>query len=168
MKHRRLVSPINTKKHYLPRNSANLANGTSTSDVIVDGVLAPATANLFDVREGSVIKAVWIELWLRGNGATGTTTQFQLVLERVPSGLTSITFTELANQQVYDNKKNILFSSQAILGDLETSPEKILQGWIMIPKGKQRFGLGDRLVLSVGTTGQALQICGMFTYKEYQ
>jgi len=43
-----------------------------------------------------------------------------------------------------------------------------MRGWYKIPKTKQRFGLGDRLVLQIASQGtDALDFCGFATYKEY-
>ncbi len=163
---RRAVAPINTIKHYVQSTNASIASGALKSIVFVDAVSA-TRANTFDVLEGAVIKAIFIEYWLRNNSATGTSAQFNMVIERVPSGLTSITAAQLINLQAYDNKKNILYATQGVAGDIETSSFPIFKSWLLIPKGKQRFGLGDRIVMSFTPTGAACNECGFATYKEY-
>ncbi len=161
-------TPIHSIKHMVQKTNASLASGALLSVVLIDAVAIGATrSNTFDVEEGSVIKAIYCELWLKSNASAGTSTQQNVFIERLSSNLATMNFTESQNVQSYDNKKNILFSSQGVLGDLTTSAMPVLRQWIAIPKGKQRFGLADRLVLEISAVGAALQICGLFIYKEY-
>ncbi len=164
---RKMLATINSIKHYVQNENAATASGAARSIVLVDAAIAPANTNTFDVKEGAVIKAVFLELWLRSNAAAGTSMKFQLVIEKVPSGLTSVTFTQSNNLQTYDNKKNILHYSQGVLGDIATTSLPIFKSWLLIPKGKQRFGLGDRLVATLSATSASLNNCGFATYKEY-
>jgi len=78
-----------------------------------------------------------------------------------------MTFAEAINPMIYPNKKNIFFASQGVIGDLTTQAIPVHRGWVKIPKGKQRFGLGDRFAMTVAATGAEIEFCGMSTYKEY-
>ncbi len=164
-----MVAPINSVKHYVARPNASVASGSAIANVIVDGALAPATTNTFDVKQGAVVKAVHLEYWLWGGGATGEDTQFVFVVEKAPSGRASIGAAEMLNMQAYENKKNIFYQSQGVIGAGVDGSQAIpvIRDWLLVPKGKQRFGLGDRLVVSMTTVGTAMQICGQATYKEY-
>ncbi len=163
-----MLAPINSVKHYVQRSNAPFASGAINNNVIVDAVTGVA-ANTFDVKEGAVVKAIFFQYWLLNDGATGTDTQVTFVVEKVPSGQTAITAAQLSNLQAYDNKKNILYTWQGVFGaGVDGSPAvQIANGWQMIPKGKQRMGLGDRVVASFVSTGQSCRICGFTTYKEY-
>jgi len=167
MKHRGLKATINSLKHYVPFTNTATADAGIRSLVIADSQIAPAATNTFDVREGSVIKAFFLELWLRGNGAAGTSSTFIFIVEKVPSNQASVTAAQMLTLQAYTNKKNILFSSQGVLGDIATSSIPIIRNWILVPKGKQRMGLGDRIVASVAPIGATLNNCGISTYKEF-
>ncbi len=167
MRHRRMLAPINSVKHYIPAENSTIASGVRRSLVLVDAVVAPASSNTFDVKEGSIVKAIFIENWIKSNASAGTDTKFQLALEKVPAGQTALNFTQMSNLQSYDNKKNILFFSQGVVGDLTTQAIPVVRTWFKIPKGKQRFGLGDRLVLSVASNAAEINNCGFSTYKEY-
>lgn len=129
-----------------------------------------AHAAVKDVTEGSIIKAVHIDFWVLNEAASGLTTQFTAILEKVVSGEPGAIVSELLNLQGYDNKKNILHSFQGNLAPFldgqGTMP--FMQGWFKIPKGKQRMGNGDKIILSMTPVGQAVRICGLSTYKEYQ
>ncbi len=169
-RHRRMLAPINTNKHFIARTNLSVASGAIANVVIADAVVAPAATNTFDVVEGAVIKAVHIELWISQSGLTNTSAQCTIIVEKVPSNQAPVTFAQIANLQSYPNKKNILFTYQGVSaaqldGSNAVSP---IRDWLLIPKGKQRFGFGDRLIISIAAIGQPFQTCGMFLYKEYR
>ncbi len=164
-----MVAPINSVKHYVHQTNTQISSGAASSLAVVDAVVAPATASAASVREGAVVKAVYIERWLWGSGSTGVDCQFALIVYKAPVGTDVITAAELLNLGAWENKKNILYSTQGVLGSGIDGSQAVpvIRGWVLIPKGKQRFGLGDRLVVSMEPVGSAMQICGISTFKEY-
>ncbi len=168
---KRMLAPIVSVKHYVHRTNVTVTSGTIENVVLADAVtVASAGGNAFDVTEGSVVKAVHLDYWVLNIGASNTNTQWTAILEKVPSNQTAATAAQLANLGAYTNKKNILHSFQGNIAAAVDGNGGIpfLQGWFKIPKGKQRMGLGDRLVVSAVSTGVSIRICGLCTYKEYQ
>ncbi len=138
---------------------------------MVDAVsVASAGSNTRDVEEGALVKAIFCEMWLSNNGAAGVTGQFTLIVEKKPAGATAITVAQMANLSAYPNKKNILYTTQGIIGTSASGPTvPVIRNFILIPKGKQRMGLGDQMILTISNiSGETLQRCGFFTYKEYK
>ncbi len=168
-RHRRMVAPIQTIKHYVHLANTVVSSGAIISIVIVDSVVAPATGNAFDVKEGSIVKAVHVEYWLANNGASSQTGQFNFIIEKVPANQASVTAAQILNLGAYTNKKNILFTSQGIQGSAidGQSALPVVRDWMLIPKGKQRMGLSDRIVVSFAPVGIDFQVCGVTIYKEY-
>lgn len=166
----RVLAPINTVKHFVARTNTLSATGTVVNLTVADAVAAPASASTLQVLEGAVLKAVHLELWFLQDGNSGTNTQITLIVEKIPAGATPPTLTNLANLQAYLNKKNILFTFQGNLGASIDGVQQIpiLRDWVLIPKGKQRMGLGDKIVISFISIGQSIATCGMFIYKEYR
>ncbi len=170
-RHRRMLAPISSIKHYVHRTNTALASGAVQNHVLVDAVsVAAAGGNAQDVTEGSVVKAVHLGHWVLTDGLTDTNTAFTAIVEKVVANQTAATAAQLANLGSYPNKKNIFYSFQ---GNLQAAvdgvaPLQFVGGWLLIPKGKQRFGAGDSLVLSMTPAGQQVAICGLTTYKEYQ
>ncbi len=166
----RMLAPIISIKHYVAFTNATVSSGSVANTDLVTAIpntAAPAATD--EVTEGSIVKSVFIELWLNGLGASGATTQFTVILVKLPGGQNAPTVTDMLNLMAYDNKKNILFTSQGNLagvGDGQSIP--VMREWYKIPKGKQRFGLGDTLRLAVLPTGLDLKRCGISTYKEYK
>ena len=167
MRRRQVLAPITTIKHYVQFSNTTITTGSAVGLVIADSVQAPATATTADVKEGSIIKAVHCEMWVKSKASEGGDTQFSMIIEKVPANQASVTFAQMATLSAYNNKKNILYSTQGVIGDLSTQSIPIIRDWILIPKGKQRFGLSDRLVMTIGVIGVNMQRCGIFTYKEW-
>ncbi len=165
---RRMLAPLITIKHYVNIENAQVTSGSVRQIELVQSVGQTAVANASDVVEGSIVKTVYIELWVKSFAPAGTDTKFQLVVEKVPAGATPITFTQMNNLMTYPNKKNVFYVSQGVLGDLSTQSIPIVRQWFMIPKGKQRFGLDDEFIVSVSATAEILQTCGLAIFKEWK
>ncbi len=170
MRHR-MVAPINSIKHYVHRTNLVRTSGQVLEEVLADAVTVSSEgSNSLDVTEGSLVKAIHMDYWVLNDGASGTITQFVAILEKIVSNQIGPTAAQLANLGAYPNKKNILYSFQGNLGAAIDGQASLpfIRGWFKIPRGKQRMGLGDRLVLSVLSTGESIAVCGLCTYKEYQ
>ncbi len=169
-RHRRMLAPINTVKHYVGQPRAILALGTALTLEIADVVAAPVNTNREKVSEGSLIKSVHYEYWIVGDGVGGETTQFVMTIEKSPSGTINPTFADMLNLGGYDNKKNILYTTQGIINTSQggSNAVPIIRDWLLIPKGKQRFGIKDRLLITFASVETPLQLCGISTYKEWQ
>ncbi len=168
MRHRGMVAPITSIKHYVHQTNLTIASGAINNHNVVNAVIAPATTLAGDVVQGAIVKAIYIERWIVGDQAAAASGTFLLAIDKVPAGATAMTFAQSANLGGYPNKKNILYTTQGIVSDIRdgSNPVPIIRGWIKIPKGKQRMGLGDRIVVNFSAIN-AIRICGVSTYKEY-
>ncbi len=166
----RMVAPINSIKHYVQQTLLGITGNTVQTLSISDSVVAPAAANTFDVVQGAVIKAIYVEMWVIGTGTPTDSHSFSVTVEKLPADLTSMTFAQSTTFAAYPNKKNILYTTQGALSSRASGPAiPIIRNWIKIPRGKQRQGLGDRLVINLSNiTAIQYQICGVFVYKEYR
>ncbi len=163
-----MLAPIVSIKHYNNIENAVVADAARRTMVAVVAVGQNLVTATNHVVEGSIVKACYFEMWFKGNAVAGTEDKFQLVIEKVIADQDSITFTQMNNLMAYPNKKNVLFTSQGVTGDLTTASIPIVRNWVKIPKGKERFGLGDSLVISVSTTGATANVCGLNVFKEYK
>jgi len=171
MARRRVMqAPINSIKHLVGQTQTTIVAGAISNRVIASAVVAPASALSTDVIQGAIIKAVYIEMWVQGNGAIGVSGAFNFTLEKIPANGPAMTFANSLNLTAYLNKKNILYTTQGLIASASVAQGvSVLRQWFAIPKGKQRMGLGDRLILNLSPIGGSdIQICGIYIYKEYR
>jgi len=170
MARRRMQGTINSIKHIvqLPLTTVDLSTMSNVS--VVDAVVAPAASTTFQVTEGSLVKAIYFEIWMVNIGAVGTTGSFNITVEKRPANAPAMTIAQAVVQQAYPNKKNILYTTQGIIGSTSAgSALPMLKHWIAIPKGKQRMGLGDEVIINLANLASVdYQVCGVFIYKEYR
>ncbi len=161
-----MVRPmVHSTKHYVQPGLRTIVAGAAEAHVIAEGVaIADVTTNA-EVAEGTSIKAIYVEHWIRA-GSTSPGSYICAIYKNPPTG-TTFTVAQMAALFDAENKKNILFTSQALTNDQDSSAISIVRGWIKIPKGKQRMGLGDRWIMSTSAVGVDAIVCGLEIYKEY-
>ena len=161
-----MVRPmVHSTKHYTQQSIGTSVPGTETHTVIAEGVTVGNKNLVSEVEEGTSIKAVYCELWIRS--AATAAASFTFLICKRPNGVNNPSTAEMAALGTWDNKKNIFFTSQGLTNDVDSSAMSLYRGWIKIPKGKQRMGLGDNLSWSLSAIGQSINFCGFQTYKEY-
>ncbi len=161
-----MVRPmVHSTKHYVQQSIGTVVVGTNENEFFATSVTVANKDQVHEVEEGSTIKAVYIELWIRS--AATSAASFTFCVCKLPSGVGSPSEAELAALGTWDNKKNVLFTSQGLINDVDSTALNLFRGWIKIPKGKQRMGLGDNLSWHLRTVGQSLNFCGFVLYKEY-
>ena len=153
---------INTEKHYVQHSQFAVAAGAITNLVIASAKAIPTAAN--HVREGAVISAVYIEMWLVSDDASFSTSI--VTLEKLPGVGATMTAAEAALLNDYQNKKNIFYTQMGLTPGNAQYPLATIRGWFKVPKGKQRMGLDDALVLNILGQSDGLAGCGFMTYKE--
>ncbi len=152
---------INTEKHYVHVPVTAIGSGArvTLNLVTVSNSLALAT----DVRVGAVVKAVFLEMWVDSATASKTVNSS---FQKQPSGAFAPTIAELGNMGTYINKKNVFQFHQG-LAPSNGNIMPLFREWVLIPKGKQRMGLGDAISISIGATGATMNVCGFSTFKEH-
>ncbi len=161
-----MKAPIHSQKHYVQYPIDQIATGTLQSISIVNAVES-TTANLAtEVAEGSIVKAIYFELWLQNSSNLG---EAIVTVVKNPIGTSGPNFAQASALFSFPNKKNILFTHQGLTSnDGVSGPVVVLRQWIKIPKSKQRFGLGDRIDLNIANvSANDLNRCGFAIYKEY-
>lgn len=160
-----MKAPIHSVKHIVQKTVATVGLGALATVPIVRAVKSGAVANPYDVEEGSVIKAVFVEFWVTSDDAAQGS--FVLSIEKLNENTPIMTYAESIALDSYANKKNIYYTSQGLVAPNVSNPTPVIRQWVKIPKGKQRFGLDDTLYMNISGIGNGAQYCGMAIYKEY-
>ncbi len=162
-----MVRPVvHSVKHYVQMSRSTVATVTAAAEDIVRSVESTVANAVDEVAEGTIVKAIYFELWLIDAGAGGSAV---VTIAKTPIDSSGPSYTNMNSLGTYINKKNILFTFQGLTpNDGIAQPVNVIRGWVKIPKSKQRFGLGDRIILSIANnSAQDLFYCGFTTYKEY-
>ncbi len=157
---------IQAEKHYVQHPFFTVAASTLVQKSVVEGVQVLNKNQTHEVEEGSIVKAIFFEFWISNAGSGpsfGTCT-----IEKIPSQGNIQTFANSQNLGAYANKKNIFFSFEGLIPNSTANPLPIIRSWMKVPRGKQRIGLGDKIVINFVADGDAKNICGFTTYKEYK
>ncbi len=161
-----MKTPINSTKHYVQQSLATVVGSSTTIVNVATSVNAPSANLANEVREGAVIKAIYLEMWVRSTELSPGTVLVSFM--KRPGSSVSPTFANMVSMFDYANKKNIFYHTQGLTNENSADAIPFIRMWVKIPKGKQRMGLGDRFDLVI-TSQAAIDnvICGFFTYKEY-
>ncbi len=157
---------VNATKHIVQVSLANVAAGAISQFSIVDALQVPTLTAADEVREGAIVSACYIELWVTSGDAAQASTI--ITLEKLIGSSAAMTAAEIAALNAYDNKKNVLNIFMGLVAPNVQVATPAIRGWYKIPKGKQRFGIGDRLVLNVMGQSNDVNVCGFFLFKEQQ
>lgn len=139
--------------------------GTKSEQNVALAVAPSAISNSYDVSEGAVVKNVYFELWITSDDASQSS--FVISVEKMNGNLANMSYAQSIALNSYTNKKNVLYTTQGLVGPNTQTPLNVLRFWVKIPKGKQRFGLNDVLKLNLSAITNGLTLCGFSTYKEY-
>ncbi len=161
-----MKNPIQSVKHYNQYPITTVVDGVIAKRDFVVAKELTAISSPVDTPEGAVVKAVFLEMWVIGSGNQNGT--FIMTIDKQSGPLSDMTVTNLNNLGSYNNKKNVLYVTQGLFPEADNNPINIYRTWIKIPKGKQRFGLGDKLVMNLIGQGADIKFCGFITFKHYQ
>ncbi len=161
-----MKAPIVSKKHIVQFTEFNVLTATVTGHEFVKGAAVSGVDTPSEVVEGQIVKAIYLEYWFTGQGSN--TASFVAILEKVASNPSVPSLSEMTTLDSYNNKKNILYTTQGLVASSNDNPTPIFRGWFKIPRGKQRFGLSDVLRVNIAAIGaEGISGCGFGTYKAY-
>ncbi len=155
---------VHAEKHIVQFSLAAVGAGAIINQLLVLGKQTVTSTVPAHVREGSTISAIYIEMWGTSDDAAAGTTI--VTLEKLAGGLASMNTTDSGALNGYDNKKNVLHTFMGLLGPNVQVPMPLVRGWFKIPKGKQRFGIEDKLHLNIHGQSNGMSVCGFCIYKE--
>ncbi len=147
-------------------SSTNITSGTIRNQVVCTAVDTADSSVPAEVDVGTVVKAIYVEMWITSNDATTSTVTVNL--EKVPRLTDLQIFAESQLIHDYFNKNNIFYITQGIVPPTNQSGIPFLRGWFKIPKGKQRMDKESAIILNISAISNGLTVCGAFVYKSYQ
>jgi len=156
---------INSQKHIVQIGPQSVALGAILNrGLVLSARAADADANN-EVRVGSTVKAIYVEMWITSDDATASSVI--VTLEKLPLASDPMSVGDSAALDTYHNKNNVFYITQGLTGPNTAAGIPFMRGWFKIPKGKQRMAELDRINLNVSAVLDGVTICGNVIYKEY-
>ena len=157
---------ITYKKHIIQFVRATVAQAAIANNIVAKSVAVPDSATTAsEVKEGSSISAVFVEMWITSDDNTQGAIVF--TIEKKPSSHPVMTNAQAFGLNAYTNKNNILFTSQGLTPPNIQSGIPFYRNWIKIPKGKQRMALNDQIIINIAPDAvDGATFCGQAQYKE--
>ncbi len=155
---------IHSEKHIIQRTLETTTAGAISTEEIMVAVDTVGSTNT-DVAVGAVVKAILIEMWVRGQDTSAGS--FVACLIKLPSGFGAPSAANMANLNDYQNKNNIFYMTQGLLDVTTGEARMVTPPIIKIPKGKQRMSLGDKWIWVNFAQALDNNQCGKFIFKEY-
>ncbi len=161
-----MVRPTITSRKHIVQVPVNVVVGGTLNIVKIAHAKQDADDTVAsEVHVGDTIKAVYVEIWLQSSSnQVGSITA---TVEKIPGVGSSMTFLESAQLHTYPNKNQIFYSTQGLNPDTNANPVPFIRMWIKIPKGKQRFGLNEKIQLNISANSEDCSFCGLVIYKSY-
>ncbi len=163
-----MKSPIHSKKHIVQISQATVAQALTVNTTILAAAEASSTTPT-GISEGAIVKACYVEFWVSQDSAS-VVGSYTIGLYKNPGGTNTPSSAQFAALHDWQNKKNLLFTAQGLLTPNDGGQVPVLRTWYKIPKGKQRFGLADSLMLTIrnnNATAIDINFCGLAIFKEY-
>jgi len=156
---------VQTVKHYVQWTVTPVSVGTTVNESIALSVTSTLSNLATEVKEGAIVSAIYIELWIIGQSDTASGNVLVSLYKKPGVGV-QMTQAEATNLFAYDNKKNVMYHTQGITNDGIANATPFIRQWFKVPKGKQRMGLNDEWKLAISTQAEAVNYCGFALYKE--
>jgi len=137
-----------------------------TEDVIVAVVSPDITASAVNVEEGSTVNSIFLNVQGYATSTAALANMYMYVLKNPGNQVV------LPNANVVgtsDIRRFVIHQEMMMLEKNSTGiPRTLFKGVIRIPRGYKRFGIKDKLQVSLFSPGVTIDYCIQCIYKEVQ
>ncbi len=158
------LHPINTLKHIVDRQGGLVAT-TQVEEILVSAVDNPTfVTNPQEISNTSNVTHVFLNVQVAATGTAALANVYMFVAKN-PAG--DLVFPDANAVGKSDLRKHVLHQEMIMTEKNTTAiPRTLFKGVIKIPRGKQRFGLGDKLIVALLAPGVNFDYCVQCIYKE--
>ncbi len=160
------LRPINSIKHIVDKQLA-LGVDTKSDEILVnaqDSPLVETTSS--DITVGSTVNSIFLNVQCSATSTAAIANVYMYVMKNPGNNLTEVNGNVVG---VSDIRKFVIHQEMIMTEKNTTAiPRTLFKGVIKIPRGYRRFGVKDRLVLSLYSPGVTYEICFQCIYKEFK
>ncbi len=157
------LRPVHSIKHVVDIQGG-LVGGTQANNDLIESVDAPTVAIADRVETGSTVNAIYLKVEAYAT-STAALANFYMIIWKNPGG--NIT-APVPNQVGVDDDKRFVIHQEMVMMEKNTTgnPRTVFAGVLKIPRGYKRFGINDKLEISVLSPGVSSDFCIQCIYKE--
>ncbi len=159
------LRPINRIKHVVDGQFGNTLAVANDFNLILT-VDNPVLANRTEVATGSKVHGIYLKVEAYATTA-GALSNFYIIIMKNPGGNLVLPAANIVGAN--DNKKYVIHQEMVMLEKaVNGNPRTVFNGVVMIPRGYQRNGPNDTLVLRMFSPGVDTDSCVQCHYKEFR
>ncbi len=158
------LRPIRSIKHVVDVQGALTTGGQNDVVPLVDAIDSPTTADVDSVEVASRVSSIYLNVQVYATSEASLANVYMYVMKNPGNNLTPPAPNAVG---AADEKKFIIHQEMRMMGGATTeNPITLFSGVIKIPRGYQRFGFKDRLIINISTPGNSIDYCFQCIYKE--
>ncbi len=159
------LRPINRIKHVVDSQNATAA-GTQASFNLIVSADNPGLANTAQVATGSKVSAIYLRVEVVATTSAALPNCYMIVFKNPGGNLSTPAANTVGSN---DNKRYVIHQEMLMLQRQDGSnPRTLFNGVIRIPRGYQRAGPNDVLLVALLAPGVAIEFCIQGHYKEFR
>ncbi len=157
------LRPVHSIKHVVDIQGGIVA-GTQANNDLIESVDAPTVAIADRVETGSTVNSIYLKVEAYAT-STAALANFYMIIWKNPGG--NIT-APVPNQVGVDDDKRFVIHQEMVMMEKNTTgnPRTVFAGVLSIPRGYKRFGINDKLEISVLSPGVSADFCIQCIFKE--
>ena len=164
------MRPINTLKHTID-SQQSIPAGTATNITLASAAESAESTIAVQTDIGSKISSIFLNVQVVNstNAVGAINNAYMFVYGNPGNNVPTSSIPDVNEVGISNFRKMVFHQDMAMLSDANDSiPITLFKGVLKVPRKFQRQGVGDRLVVKVGTPtgGAELDACVQCIYKE--
>ncbi len=160
------LRPVHSIKHIVDLQGG-LTAGAKTDSILVHAKDSPLTGTSApDVEVGSTVGSIFLNVQVAAVGTAALANVYMYIMKNPGNNITEVNGNVVGVSDI----RRWVIHQEMIMTEKNTTaiPRTLFKGVIKLPRGYKRFGIDDRLILSLFSPGVDYEFCAQCIYKELQ
>ncbi len=160
--------PVVFSLKHVVDSSATVAGGTQLATTLIDAVQTPVLTTPPQVAIGGRVSSIYLRVEVVSNETdVGAIPNCYLIVFKNPGN--NLTVPSASAVGTSDVKRYVIHQEMLMLNNVQGgNPRTLFNGVIRIPRGMQRQGNDDTLVVAVVSPALNIALCIQCIFKEYR
>ncbi len=157
------LRPVHSIKHVVDLQGGLVA-GTQLDSDLIEAVDSPTLATTDRVETGSTVNSIFLKCEVYATSTAALANCYMMIWKNPGGNITA----PACNAVGADDDKRFVIHQEMVMMEKNTTgnPRTLFHGVIKIPRGYKRFGINDKLQISLLSTGVNADFCFESIYKE--